>query len=178
MVGQKSSRPLITLDEARSLFGYNPETGDLIWKVIRKCHGGFVVPGTVAGTNSNGYTAVGVNQRIYRAHRIAWLLQTGEWPSAGMDIDHINGNRSDNRWCNLRLATRSQNNMNRSKAKTAHGAAGVYQRTYRSGNKKWHARVAFDGQLILLGHFDTKEDALAAREAAEVKYFGAFRNAA
>jgi hypothetical protein len=104
---------------------------------------------------------------------------TGEWPPENLDIDHINGNRSDNRWCNLRLATRSQNNWNRPpQANNPFGVSGVYLRTYRSGNTKWHARVTVDRKPILLGTFDTMDEAVAARRAAEIKYFGEFRHAA
>lgn len=179
MTASRRQGPPLTLDEARQIFDYNPETGDLIWKVTRLSYRGCVVPGAIAGTNSHGYIAVTVNQRFYRAHRIVWLLMTGEWPPKTMDLDHINGDRSDNRWCNLRLATRSQNNWNKPvQANNPHGVSGVYQRTYRTGNTKWHARVYVDRKPILLGHFDTMEEAVAARKAAEIKYFGEFRHAA
>jgi len=86
-----------------------------------------------------------------------------------MDID---GHRSDNRWINLRLATRTQNNMNlpcRSDNKSGH--RGV---SFRKDTQKWNARIHLSGKTLLLGDFVDKADAAAARKAAEQLYFGEF----
>lgn len=161
-----------SFDQVADLLSYCPATGLLTWKVSRPSYAGHVRPGARAGTNSHGYIKVTVCQKQIPGHRVAWLLQTGSWPPKGMDIDHINGDRADNRWCNLRIATRSQNNMNKS------GVQGVYMRAYRSGNTKWHARITVGGRVILLGHFDAEADAVAARQAAEIEHFGEYRRAA
>ena len=98
---------MLTFDEVDQLLRYEPDTGVLYWKVNRR---GGVKADTIAGTTNQGYIIICVNTIKYQAHRLAWLLQTGEWPMNC--IDHINRIRDDNRWCNLREATRSQNSHN------------------------------------------------------------------
>jgi len=101
---------------------------------------------------------------------------TGEFPPKGGEIDHINRDRADNRWANLRLATRSQNNMNaglRSDNKSGH--KGVSK---RRDTGKWHARITVKRRILLLGNFHSFEDAVAARRAAERQFFGEFAAAA
>lgn len=162
----------VTKEQLQDLIGYEPETGLFRWKVRRNAAGGPVLPGTVAGTPKDGYTQIIIGQRSYRAHRLAWLFMTGAFPERGLEIDHINRERSDNRWSNLRLVSRSQNNMNgglRSDNKS--GARGVGQ---RKDTGAWYARIKCGGQLKLLGHFATKDLALAARRAAEERFFGNF----
>lgn len=162
----------ISFDDAAKIWAYCPETGRIIWKVERRCAGGKVFPGTTAGTVKDGYMQIGTGGAHFRAHRIAWLLMTGSHAPSDMDIDHINGDRSDNRWSNLRLATRSQNNVNRKRAKTASGVNGVYQ---RRDTGKWHARVTVNYRVILLGQFNTKEESVAARHQGEAEHYGNFR---
>jgi hypothetical protein len=162
----------ISIQVARSLWDYNPETGEITWRVTRNAHGGRVAPGVVAGTRKDGYVQLCTSGRQYRAHRVAWLLMTGDHPPFDMDIDHVNGNRSDNRWSNLRLATRSQNNTNRRTAKTSSGVNGVYQ---RGDTGKWHARVTVNYRVIHLGQFDTKDEAISARRAGEAQHYGNYR---
>lgn len=104
------------------------------------------------------------------------MIQTGDWPPRDRDVEHRNRNRADNAWSNLRLATRSQNNMNtglRSDNKSGQKGVGRRQDTGR-----WYARITVDRRVILLGHFDSFDDAVAARRAAERRYFGPFAAAA
>lgn len=162
----------IQLDEASRLWAYDHETGRLTWRIATKGHGGGISPGSDAGTIKDGYIQVGTKGRQYRVHRIAWLLMTGRHAPSDMDIDHINGKRADNRWSNLRLATRSQNNTNRKSAKTSSGVNGVYQ---RPDTGKWHARVTVNYRVILLGQFATKDEAVAARIAGEIEHYGNHR---
>lgn len=91
----------------------------------------------------------------------------------GFDIDHINGNKSDNRFCNLRVASRSQNNINRnniSKNSTS-GFTGV---SYRKAKDDYRAYITYKGKQISLGIYKNKEEAIKARKEAEVKYYGEF----
>lgn len=158
----------MTAEFVRSLLDYDKDTGTLMWRVRR---GAGVKPGSIAGSRCRkGYIQVVVMGRSYKAHRIAWLLATGEWPR--YQIDHINGIRDDNRWINLRQATNSQNMMNRCKPyKNRTGLKGVAQ-----FGRRFQARVMVNGKRVSLGMFDSAEAAHAAyRKAASVIY-GEFAN--
>jgi hypothetical protein len=152
--------------EAMELLDYEPETGLFRWKVKRNGYGGGVKPGDAAGTdNGQGYVQINVNQRIWRAHRLAWLFMTGALPPKGYEIDHINGKRSDNRWANLRQATRQQNNYNMGLSKrNVSGTKGV---SWIARNRKWLARLKVEGRIVHLGEFTSLSDAVAARKAGE-----------
>lgn len=129
--------------------------------------------GKVAGSrNGIGYWLLSIQGRRYAAHRAAWLYMTGDWPT--LNIDHINGQRADNRWSNLRQATISQNNMNR-RCASATGFKGV---RFASGRRKWEARLEKDGRCHWLGYFDTPEAAHAAYVEGARRHFGEFARAA
>jgi hypothetical protein len=97
-------------------------------------------------------------------------MLTGEWPKG--DIDHINRVKSDNRLCNLREATRSQNNANSNLRKdNRYGVRGI---TWMPKRKKWKARLAYKGITKNLGHFDRKEDAILAYQQCAKLTFGEF----
>lgn len=150
---------------------YDPETGYLHWKTQTHGYHGIIRPGDRAGSVKDGYINVHVDKVLYRAHRLAWYMVTGEWLSPKQDIDHINGDRADNRFANLRLVTRTQNNMNLPvRTDNISGYRGV---TLRKDTRKWHARITVAGKIILLGDFIDLEDARAARAKAEELYFGA-----
>lgn len=97
---------------------------------------------------------------------------TGEWPSA--DVDHKNRDRRDNRWENLRAATRSQNNANRVTT-ASHGFKGA---TYNKRQGRWAAQTKFKGKPVYLGYYDTPEEAHAAYLAAAERLWGEFARAA
>lgn len=153
------------LDRVREFLEYQPATGDFVWLVDRKSYGGGVKAGDVAGTSKDGYVQIICLQRKWRAHRLAWLLMTGSLPPNGFEIDHINGQRSDNRWANLRQVSRSQNNYNLGVSKrNVSGTKGV---SWVSARNKWLARLKVEGRVIHLGEFDLLSDAVAARKAGE-----------
>lgn len=163
------AREALTKEQVDWLLRYDPETG--IFTHNRQGQGRRL--GRASGrVNEFGYQMLWLNHRRYRAHRVAWLLMTGAWPPAGKDVDHINRVRSDNRWVNLRLATRKQSCGNRTMTKrNTSGFRGV-SRTKNSST--WTARLCpRNGKMIRLGSFKTKEEASAAYEAAAKKYFGA-----
>lgn len=108
-----------------------------------------------------GYLMVKVGPRYRLLHRYLMGLKTGDQP----EVDHINGDRADNRRENLRLATRSQNATNR------RGVNGVY---WCKNRERWCAHIAVNKKRMSLGRFVRQEDALAARIAAEQKYQGEF----
>ena len=100
---------ILTQVELKELLHYAPDTGGFLWRKGRSN----VVAGTRAGTpDKDGYVIIRIDKRHYRAHRLAWFYVIGVWPRA--IIDHINRNPFDNRFCNLREATHSQNQHNRS----------------------------------------------------------------
>ena len=140
---------------------YNPETGDFIW--LHSPHPKQKI-GTKAGSLSGlGYWVIGFKRKLYQAHRLAWLLHYGSWPTT--ELDHINHNRADNFILNLREVTRTGNQNNRSKnLNNNSGHTGVY---YSASAKKWHACIGHLGKKKHLGSFETKQEAVSARISAE-----------
>ena len=170
-MADRRDRRDFTREEVLALLSYDPETGVFRCRVDRRSFAGKAKAGAVAGQPKDGYLVIGLFGRLYRAQHLAWLIMTGEWPPKG-DMDHRNRIRSDNRWSNLRLATRPQNNMNSlPRSDNTSGCKGV---SFRKDTRKWHARIKAEGKVILLGNFIDKADAIAARRAAERKYFGEF----
>lgn len=164
----------ITAQELRRFVEYNPETGELISLVKRtKAFIGKKL-GTVC--KYNGYVTLWVGGDLYPAHRLIWLYMTGEWPKA--DTDHINGDRADNRWCNLREATRTQNICNsRVRRDSIVGLKGVRHDTRRKKNP-YSAALKHGDKRYNLGSYPTAELAHAAYCAAAEKYHGEFARGA
>lgn len=120
-------------------------------EIVRKTDTGYITP-RLLGSN-------------VKLHRLIWFRETGEWPD---QIDHINGVRLDNRWCNLRNVSVLENNRNLKKRRTnKSGMTGV---SYSNERQKWCASIGVNGRVIPLGRFNVFEDAVAARKAAEIKY--------
>lgn len=103
---------------------------------------------------------------VYNSKAKTFLHQIILGKKKGCEIDHINGDKLDNRKKNLRVATRSQNSMNRK---------GVKGYSWRKETKKWRVYICINYKTIHLGCFDKKQDAISARIKAEKKYFGEFR---
>lgn len=150
----------ISAEDARKLLDYNPETGVLTWKVSRR---GVVVPGLEAGTvktfpTGKTYRLVKLHRRQYRAHRVIFLLMTGKFPDG--EVDHENGNGLDNRWCNLRDATRTQNQQNtRRGVRNTSGFVGV---GFDKKRQKWRVFANLNGKEHG-GRYNSYEEAVAAR---------------
>lgn len=157
---------LITQDRLKSLLTYNPDTGEFCWRIKRpRC-----TPGCVAGTPSHhGYTVIKLDGVSYKAHRLAWLYETGDWPAS--ELDHINRVRDDNRIDNLRLATRFSNCQNRVKPENAHSKHIGVSRSFNG--KRWRAYIDFNGGRRALGVFDTETQALKARKDIESQLYAA-----
>ncbi|WQZ00658.1 HNH homing endonuclease [Xanthomonas phage NP1] len=153
----------LTFEEVNALLAYEPDTGLLLWKVSK----GTAKAGRVAGSPHNeGYLRVKVHGKMNSAHRLAWLLHTGSWPSK--HLDHIDGNRANNRIDNLRECTQAENLQNKGKySNNKSGAQGVH---WNKQAKKWMAQIRVAGKNIYLGLFETLEEAAAARAAAKLKY--------
>lgn len=150
-----------------SMLRYEPDSGLFFW--IEKS--GTRRANSIAGTKDrNGYIVITIDKKPYRAHRLAWLFLTGEFPDAG--IDHINRIRDDNRASNLRLATTNQNQHNTGlSSNNKSGFKGVY---FNKRDSKYHAQIMIDKRRISLGLHDTAEQAGAAYLAASEKYYGEF----
>lgn len=103
-------------------------------------------------------------------HRLAWFLHYGEWPTC--QVDHINGDRHDNRISNLRLASSSENQRNRKRPKNnTSGYKGV---SWIEHYQMWQATIKFDGKNKYLGRFDTPEEASDAYNKAALRHHGEF----
>jgi len=150
---------MLTRDELAKELSYNPDTGEFFW--LRAASRRKM--GQPAGNvKENGYRVISFRYKMYGAHRLAFLMMEGALPSDC--VDHINGNRSDNRWENLRHATRVMNsrNLGRSAANTS-GITGVHWHK-RTGT--WQSHIMIDGKSKFLGYFKTIFDAAAARLSA------------
>lgn len=133
---------------------YDPETGVFRWKISPR---GNVRAGDVAGCKTDrNYSVIAVDGKLYRAHRLAWFYVTGEWPEA--EVDHINGQRDDNRFGNLRVVSNVVNSQNRRRANSNSrtGLLGVF---LHKKTGKFQARIMANRILRHLGTFRTAEEA-------------------
>lgn len=154
---------MIDAKEVRRLLDYNPSTG-VFTRLVRTSRR--INVGDITGCpNEKGYLLISLQNRLYRAHRLAWLYVHGEWPPA--EIDHIDGNRSNNAISNLRPSTHAQNMQNLAKkSSNSSGATGVHWARNRS---KWKAEIGANGSVVRLGSFSSKEEARNAYLAAKAK---------
>lgn len=161
-------KDLITAEEARQLFSYNPDTGQFCWKIWPRT--GRPSGREVLTTNTQGYRIVRIMGRQYRVHRVAWLMMHGKWPPEL--LDHANGNRTDNRLVNLREANRSENNCNR--VMSLNNTSGFKGVTWNKYAKKWRAQIKAERKWRHLGYFDDAKEAHAAYCTAAEKLHGEF----
>ena len=154
----------LTQERLREVLDYNPNTGVFIWKVATA---NAIKVGSVAGaTEGSGYTQIQIDTCLYHAKRLAWLYVFGRWPND--QIDHINGDRQDDRIANLRDVSVAENNMNqRIPSNNTSGVMGV---SWRECRKKWHAQIGHKKKKIFLGYYKTLSEAISARKAAERQY--------
>ena len=156
------------LDIAVSDISYNPKTGIF----TRKKRSSRSRAGEECGSiNSRGYYRVGVGGIKLPGHRLAYALHYGFWPTK--QLDHVDGDKLNNKISNLRECTPEQNQINRVNLhpKNKSGVRGVF---LRRSNNKWCAKISNKGASIWLGVFTDKQDAIDARKKAEIKYFGEF----
>lgn len=163
-----------TQARVKEYFNYDPETGSLIF--LERPRDQFDAAGharhlkligTEAGhVEQQGYRVVVVDGVYQKAHKIAWLWMTGEWPTyPGAEIDHINRDRSDNRWVNLRKVSKSQNQRNANMR--SNNQSGVHGVNWVESKQKWVARIWNGPRHVFLGQFDDLGHAAIARRAAE-----------
>lgn len=154
----------LTAERIRELLDYDPQTGVFTWRGT----------GKIAGTKQpRGYVVVGIERKKHYAHRLAWAHVTGRWPD--QQIDHINLDRSDNRFANLRPADHSQNGANqRRRKRTTAGLKGVY---YHQKNDRWVAQLVVRGEHHYLGSYECPAAASLAYQVAADSHFGEYARA-
>jgi hypothetical protein len=178
---------MITQKQIKRLLHYNPRTGIFTWlerkpdmfedgKMFSKeiiCNQWNAKwAGKEAGCLSHGYISIGINNRKYGAHILAYIYMTGKQPNK--DIDHNNRNRNDNSWINLRPANNSQNRAN---SKIYENNTSGFKGVTLHGNK-YQAQIQVNNKNIYLGRFNTAEEAHKAYCEAAEKYFGKFARTA
>ena len=158
----------VDLALVRQAFAVNEETGQLINKINRRK----ARAGEIAGTQRpDGYSQVCIDKTILLVHRVVFALAHGYW--SDLEIDHINGDKSDNRAANLREATKSQNGANKRLCRDGLKGASWCKRA-----KKWRTTLRKDGKQFHIGLFETAEEAHAAYMAAATRHHGTFARAA
>jgi len=163
----KSIKPLPPIEELRKFLHYEPDTGLFRWKVNV---GKKIKANSVAGSLlSQGYIHVKINQENFKAHRLAWALYYNQDPG-GMEVDHIDKNKSNNKIINLRLASRRGNCANSGPRKNNKlGVKGI-----SCENGKFRANIQKNGKNYHLGYYDTIEEASNVYWAVTEELFGEF----
>jgi len=162
-----------TQAELKAQYSYDSDTGQ--FTALRDELDGRWKAGRIAGTTS-GRNQIRLNGQMRRAHRLAWLYVYGEWPDQKYQIDHINGDPSDNRICNLRKATPAQNQANSRRPKNnTTGFKGV---TFDKKSGVYRAKIMVNYKTVHLGGFSTAEKAHEAYVKAANEFYGPFARAA
>ena len=150
---------MISQESLKSLLTYYPETGGFLWNIS----------GKIAGTQeSSGYLAIQVCGKKYKAHRLAFLYMKGYMPKV---VDHVDRNRINNRWDNLRECTSSQNQINSAKRISKSGVTGV---TWVEHMSKWRLRPVVGGRRVTIGFYSTIGEARVASANARKTHYGDF----
>lgn len=166
-MAQYEQRDNSEIKDLKKSFYYDPSTGVFTRiKNVSQCK-----IGDVAGSLMKiGYLRISFKNKSYLAHRLAWLYMTGKLPKN--EIDHINGIKTDNRWCNLREATRSENSMNKPIQKNnTSNFPGV---SFIKSTKKWRAYAKLNKKQIWLGSYETALKAYEVYKEFTMKHFGDF----
>jgi hypothetical protein len=159
---------ILTQEELRSQLNYDPDTG-IFTRIIANSSKNKV--NDIAGClRKSGYVELSINNKLHYAHRLAWLYMTGEMPKH--HIDHINHNKSDNRFINLRQATSKQNGFNQKlRINNKSGYKGV---SFCKARNKWNAFSRLHDKTIYLGSYLSPELASQAYQEFAKKHHGEF----
>ena len=160
------TKRILTQEQLKTQLHYDLATG-IFTRLIRARVANI---GDVAGSLSGRYLSIRLLGERYQAHRLAWLYVTGSMPKE--HIDHINGNKLDNRFCNLREATSAQNSMNM--GKNSANTSGIKGVTFHTKQNKWRASCRVNGKRFYLGNFETKELATFAYQSFAKSNHGDF----
>lgn len=161
-----ANRNHISHGRLREVLNYDPLSGEFYWRITLSSRR---LAGALAGSvnKHHGYIEIGIDGVVYRAHRLAYFYMTKEWPEEC--VDHIDLIRSNNKWTNIRKATRSQNQKNtRVRGDSKSGLKGAFLRS--SGT--YSSKIKVGGKVFCLGTFNTPEEAHAAYCEAAHKYNG------
>ena len=175
-------RPLPTINELRRLLTYDPDTGVLRWiartpdmfagateqarrKTCACWNGRYADKPAMIGIDAYGYHQGPVKGRYLKAHRVAWALHYGEWPS--QKCSHRNSDHRDNRIANLRDVDHRTCHLNAKLSKR--NTSGIVGVSWNRRTRRWRASIKRDGKTRYLGTFPTLDEAAAARKAAEVE---------
>lgn len=182
-----AKKPLPCPTLLRQLLSYDPASGSLTWRSrpqwmfgsggsggseaqMRRWNSTFC-GAKALNTDQDGYKRGRVLGHYVGAHNVIWAMQTGHWPKAF--VDHIDHDRANNKWVNLRSATKQQNMRNTSSKGGTSQFLGVYK-DKRSG--LWRAQISYGGKTFKLGLFDLETDAAKAYDLAAVSEFGEYAN--
>lgn len=166
-------KDILTHENLLQILHYDPETGFFTWKyrhdMAKEWNTRYA--GTQAGylDPSRGYYRIKINRKFYKSHRLAWLYMTGEWPKD--QIDHINRNKPDNRFENLREASQSQNNQNQA-LRSLVSKSGFKGAHWHKGT--WNSAIQIDGRKVHLGCFRSHHAAHEAYKERAKEIFGSF----
>lgn len=148
-------QPLITAEEASELLAYCPTTGAFTWRKNRR---GGTRSGETAGTiTRSGYVQIHVAGRLYFAHRLAWLMRHGAWPTCV--IDHIDGDGLNNRLSNLRDVSIETNQQNQKRAHRSNKSSGLLGAHFDARTGRWLAKISVANRTRHLGRFDSATEA-------------------
>lgn len=173
MIRSPNHKQVPTPDECRALLNYDPDDGRLYWKrrdrslfsTDRACsvwNARFAGKEALTAPDRHGYRLGTINNRMMKAHRVAWAIHHGAWPDV---IDHIDGDGGNNRIENLRSVTRDANMRNQKRrSNNTSSVTGVW----REGNR-WAVEIKHNGVKRWLGRYDTLAEAAAVRKAAEAR---------
>ncbi len=149
----------VTREQLQAIVDYDPETGVMAWKDPDRS-------GRPRKGSASRYECIRINRKAYYVHRLVFLLMTGQMPEG--EVDHINGDKKDNRWCNLRDVSRKQNMQNmKTTEKNVSGVMGVNWHTVA---RKWMASITSSRETLYLGIFADWFDAVCARKSAEAHH--------
>jgi hypothetical protein len=156
----------LTAERLRELVNYDPDSG--LFFRLKKPFRGFGSIGDQLGILTKfGYLVFRVDGTQHRAHRLAFLYMTGAWPDSV--IDHMDGDRTNNKWSNLRSVSESVNQQNRRAAQKGN-SSGVLGASYSSRKRKWRSSIRVNGKWVGLGYYSTPEDAGNAYLVAKRKF--------
>jgi hypothetical protein len=143
----------ITAELLKQMVRYDPYSGIFTWRVPRKSQ----KAGDCAGSTTGRYIRISLFDRPYSAHRLAFLYMTDAWPNG--PVDHINGDKRDNRWCNLRQADATINAQNVRKPSKRNGLGLLGVSPPQRGRTQFKATIQVDGKSVHLGYYKTAEEA-------------------